>query len=338
MKNSEKEPATIRIASPGDLASAIPYLLGFHPHESLVIVGSRAKGGAMAARLDLAPVPDAYRAAANAFRNHAGCESVLLAGYGSADQVTPAVDAASEVLTHYGLEIHEIIRVCDGRYWSLTCTSPACCSPDGVPFDASTSQAAAAAVYAGCVTRPSREDLVDSLAPVTGDGRMHMAKATKEAERRLCPTSMKRPVPTPPATTEHLSRIHEVADQARAGEPLNDMEVAEVGVLLASLQLRDEMCERVIADADDAVAMRHHLDFWSDVLRRVERRYTPAPASLLAFTAYLEGEGALANAALDRALEVDTTYKIACILREIVRAGIPPKGLRALLASHLGTE
>ena len=54
----------------------------------------------------------------------------------------------------------------------------------------------------------------------------------------------------------------------------------------------------------------------------------PAPASLLAFTAWQSGEGALANIAIDRALAADPGYSLAQLLRDIMDAGVPPSAAR----------
>jgi hypothetical protein len=54
----------------------------------------------------------------------------------------------------------------------------------------------------------------------------------------------------------------------------------------------------------------------------------PAPASLLAFTAWQSGNGALANVALERALEADPAYSMALLLRDVIDAGAPPSMAR----------
>jgi hypothetical protein len=71
-----------------------------------------------------------------------------------------------------------------------------------------------------------------------------------------------------------------------------------------------------------------HLRLWTDVVRRATPAYLPAPASLLAFTAWQSGEGALANIAIDRALAADPGYSLAQLLREIMDAGVPPSAAR----------
>jgi Domain of unknown function (DUF4192) len=48
------------------------------------------------------------------------------------------------------------------------------------------------------------------------------------------------------------------------------------------------------------------------------------PASLLAFCAWQNGDGALANVALDRALADNPRYSMAQLLRQALDAGAPP--------------
>ena len=60
------------------------------------------------------------------------------------------------------------------------------------------------------------------------------------------------------------------------------------------------------------------------MVRHVQPGYIAAPASLLAFTAWQTGDGALANIALDRALADQPDYSMALLLRDILDAGTPP--------------
>src|SRR5581483_9404275 len=47
------DPTTLHVDGPGALVQAIPYLLGFHPVASMVLVGLRAGHVAVTARMDL---------------------------------------------------------------------------------------------------------------------------------------------------------------------------------------------------------------------------------------------------------------------------------------------
>ena len=67
-----------------------------------------------------------------------------------------------------------------------------------------------------------------------------------------------------------------------------------------------------------------HLRLWTDLTRHAQPGYIAAPASLLAFTAWQAGNGALANLALDRAEADDPGYSMALLLRDTLTAGAPP--------------
>ena len=61
-----------------------------------------------------------------------------------------------------------------------------------------------------------------------------------------------------------------------------------------------------------------------DLTRLAPAGYIAGPASLLAFTAWQHGDGALANVALDRALADDDEYSMAQLLRQVLAAGASP--------------
>jgi len=98
--------------------------------------------------------------------------------------------------------------------------------------------------------------------------------------------------------------------------------VAWLGLLLTHLRVRDEAWVRT----DET-----HLAWWRDVLRRIEPAYAAAPASITAYAAYLSGNGALANVALDRADTADPDYAMSRLMRDIMRAAVPPSKARLAL-------
>ena len=67
-----------------------------------------------------------------------------------------------------------------------------------------------------------------------------------------------------------------------------------------------------------------HQRLWTDLTRQAPPRYRAAPASLLAFTAWQRGNGALANLALEQALAANPGYSMAQLLRQVITAGAPP--------------
>jgi hypothetical protein len=60
-----------------------------------------------------------------------------------------------------------------------------------------------------------------------------------------------------------------------------------------------------------------------------------APATLLALSAWLRGDGATAGLALRRARDGDPRYVLAALLETALDGGVPPATLRAWVASGL---
>jgi hypothetical protein len=98
---------------------------------------------------------------------------------------------------------------------------------------------------------------------------------------------------------------------------------AWLALVLTDLWVRDDAWARMNLAHKDA-----HLRLWTDLTRRAQPGYVAAPASLLAFTAWQTGNGALANVALDRALADVPAYSMAQLLRDTIDAGVPPSMAR----------
>ncbi|MCO5974526.1 DUF4192 domain-containing protein [Actinoallomurus soli] len=172
---------TLRLRSPADVVAAIPYLVGFHPTDSVVVLCCGGSDGAYAIRLDLT-ASDALLDHVTELITRRRPADVILTGYGPGARVTPVVERVGDRLTRDGVRLREVLRVEDGRYWSYLCTDPACCPPEGTFVDVRGSAVAAAAIAGGLVALPDREELARMIAPVGGEA---MRQATDRAERRL---------------------------------------------------------------------------------------------------------------------------------------------------------
>ncbi|MEE6258393.1 DUF4192 domain-containing protein [Plantactinospora sonchi] len=335
--------ATLAVRCTADLLAAVPYLLGFRPADSVVVIALRANRIIFVARGDLpdflAPDPPGVgpdhpagraggpgEAAAQlaAVVARQGVEATTIVGYGTPARVTPIIDSLTVALGRVGLPVLDALRVTGDRYWSYVCADPGCCPPEGTRFDASTSQFAAAATFAGQVALPDRETLVRQVAPVDGPPRQAMRQATRKAEVRL-QELLDRASAADPLGRRALRRAGRSAVRLamlrhRTGGQLTDDELAWLSLLLVHLPTRDEAWQRT--GGED-----WHLALWTDVLRRAEPDLVAAPASLLAFAAWRTGQGALASVAIERALEAQPDYSLALLLAETLQAGIPPSTL-----------
>ena len=123
MSTSDRQQPKLSLRSPEDIIAIVPYLVGFEPTDSLVVIGLTGKAVEFAGRLDLptdpAELPDyrhavEYLADATA-RNATSC---LLVAYGPAPIVTPVMDLARETMPASGLPVLDALRVTDDRYRS----------------------------------------------------------------------------------------------------------------------------------------------------------------------------------------------------------------------------
>jgi hypothetical protein len=333
--------ATLTVRSPAELIAAVPYLLGFHPHDSLTVVAVRDRQVVFVGRHDLLD-PDTPEDAAEVEARHVAtivarqeADGATVVGHGTAERVTPAALRLGAALDRLGIPVLDVLRVTDGRYWSYLCEEPSCCPPEGLPVDAASSVVAAFATYAGQVALPDRETLAAQVDPVTGPERDALRAATEAARERLTallcdavPAPLDRADGDPAGELEAMAfgralrragraAVRSAFRRHRDGGRLSDTEVAWLGVLLGHLPVRDFAWERV---SDD----EWQVDLWADVVRRVEPEHLPAPACLLAFAAWRCGQGALAVVAVERARSQAPDYSMAALLDEVLRYALPP--------------
>ena len=124
----------LNLTSPGELLAAIPFLLGFHPRQSVVLTALQQRRLSLTQRLDL-PDPDCELEAAKAMirpllRDQA--DSALVIGYeDEPGQGRPIIDRLSGLLADNRIRVIDRIVVYDGRWRSLDCADPDCCPPQG---------------------------------------------------------------------------------------------------------------------------------------------------------------------------------------------------------------
>jgi len=314
----------------------VPHLLGFHPQLSFVVIGA---GGPrrrveIGFRYDLPDPPGAESAAeiadhAVAVLAQRGATTVIGIGYGPGRLVTPVADAFAAAALQRCLEMRELLRVEDSRYWSYLCASLACCPADGVVFDYPSHPAAAAMTVAGLAAYPDRDAIAATLAPLTGAAAWSMDQAIERAcaKAQSLMDRAQRKGPGNPlrlVISQGRRAVREAIGVYRGGGRITDADtVAWLAVGLVHLAVRDDAWARMVPEHRQA-----HLALWADIVRRADGPWLPAPSSLLAFTAWQAGDGTLANIALDRALVADPGYSMALLLRDILAAGVPPSQAR----------
>ena len=323
-----------RIVGPAELVQAIPYLLGFHPRQSLVLVGLAGGALVVTARLDLADARTGgvvHETVAAMCRG--GTEDIVGAVYdepGAAEGADPRVahyefaDIVEDSAATAGCSVLDVLLVLGERWWSLTCASGVCCPTDGRPALAEPSAFAAAATYAGVVALPDRAAVERLLDPLPEDTRAALRPALAHYEDDIV-TAARAGV----ARRQERSCKRALFAAARAAvDPgwagVSDADVARFGAALVHVSLRDAAWMAV----DDGRLDGRPL--WRELARRLPSPYNAPPLFLFGWVSWRSGDGALAGIAAQRAVASDPGYSAADLLLAALHRGLDPRRLPRL--------
>ncbi len=205
-----------------------------------------------------------------------------------------------------GIEVVAFLRANGSRWFPVGAEA----DPVGRPYDAETHPFAAESVVEGAVIHRSRAELAGSLAGVPEE----VARVQK-----LVPAALSRLAGrVGPAEARWVAdTIREAVASERSLEPV---EVARLVTGLTEPTLRDEAWMQITR-----AGSARQVTLWTDVLRRTPHELVPAPACLLAFSAWLSGQGALAWCALDRCQEVAPGFPMAEPIAMALDRAVPPR-------------
>ncbi|MGH6653714.1 MAG: DUF4192 domain-containing protein [Actinocrinis sp.] len=192
--------ASVKLGSPAEVAAAIPHFFGFHPDDSLVVLGlSRSAGDGRAAishglRADLSSAtrgPAAFGRWVAGRLVDSGANEALCVIYPREDGSRRLADYRRTVagmcspLRTAGVAPLDVLFVADGRWWSFLCDRSGCCPAEGSPIDANAGAIAALSAYSGLAVLPNRAALAAGLAPYGDDMPERMRAACDAALVRL---------------------------------------------------------------------------------------------------------------------------------------------------------
>jgi hypothetical protein len=317
----------IRLSTGGDIVAALPHLLGFHPAASLVLIAGTRRGSryrlGMVQRLDV-PLPrgvDVTDVAGDLMRNliRDNADNALLViidAIGPAGH-RPLVEAISESASNGGVDLAHALWAagtnhgCEWRcYADLDC--------HGVVPDPDSSVLAATAVSIGRVTFTNREDVIAQLAPVDPDAVLRRAHALQTA-------------PVTSSAEKYGVVLLAVANACHGKLPSRDEQFVMLADAVADPLVRDAALGTAldVSPAD----MRAVRELWAALVRGTPPSHRAAPAVLLAFAAWQDGNGVLASEALDNALVAQPGNPLAKVFLTALRTAIPPTVIATMARS-----
>ncbi|MEV6173840.1 DUF4192 domain-containing protein [Streptomyces sp. NPDC051954] len=359
----------VTLRTPAELADALPYLLGYRPEDSVVLVAlydrdGRGRFGGRA-RLGIPANSDDWPSAARQLAHglvtgseRRGVRPEQLVAYvcqepakgESGRQVMERLQPLAQRLrVECGLmdvPVIEALCISDGRYWSYCCANARCCPPEGVPMGLpGTSVLAAAATYAGLQVRGSLRELRARLLPWETAAAVEQEVALDTAGMSLVPRILDDESracvarETLELARQVMSRLAEAP--AVSGSLLADLRDDgllghdEAATLILGLQdrtTRDRAAEWMEGD-EAGPALR----LWRTLARRCVGPYgehAAAPLTLAGWVAWSTGDDLEAREALAMALGADPGYLFARLLHQACNEGLAPESIRRCLRAE----
>lgn len=303
--------ARIRLTSTEELLAAVPYLIGFEPRDSIVILVFENSQLQVGARLDIAALhhPVEFQSSMDSLRRRYPHLSAAVFVY-SHDPFVGMMACDEVVQALRGCDIIEAARVHGHRFWPLLCDCPAC-QREGHPFDAKSTMVAAPAVAAGLQVVSSRSEAVQAATGPDGDELVAATSRYESATKRLSGQSV----------AQRRTRLRELlltgADNAQG---LCDDDLAEIGVLVRQASVRDEAFTLALLTEPAT-----YLDVWGRVVAQCPDEWAVGGLCLLGIAAWRGGQGALLSECVTRASGIDPGDSWVQFLAEVIDDVIPPK-------------
>jgi hypothetical protein len=310
--------SAIVVHTPEELLAAMPHMLGFNPQESIVLVP--VSKGLPLARVDLPRTrgdrDEVLRSLSGPYGRNARLGAMAALVCVTEDR--PSAELASQHLAE-GLEkvgVATPLRIwATGERWVEFNSGEA-----GNRTRETGTRISAEAVMAGRA-RPAatRESLAESL---VGD-RAPVAQLLPAA-RAAAETSN--------TTAERDWAVGRLEQFHADGNRLNDHDAAQMLVALPSTKVRDALWQDM--SRDNAT---EHTALWTDLTRRAPDEVRTPAATLLAFSSWLNGDGAKAWCALDQ-IPDGAPYSMAALVATVLQEGVNPAVWQRMQAAATASE
>lgn len=331
---------TLRLNSPRELLAIVPYLLGFEPRDSIMVISLQNRTIGLTQRLDLPPAGAGEAVVGSLMPSlmRERPDQVLLIAYENRpDLSAEAVDALTSALTAAGVPIHDRLVVRDGRWRSLDCHEPSCCPLEGQPVPVPVEVPALASEFIGHELSPyaDRNALVAQLEA----GPESVSATDVKAAEALGQGDLTAVWP-------------QILDPRDSAVQITPAMAASAAVSLRDVQVRDGLVAWLTPGSLDPAQLPLDVQAlvsgvvreWDEdqpdtgaiiAMNRVQARlvrlcamlpdeHAAAALTVLACFTWWRGNGTLTRAALDRALRCQPEYRLALLLEQMVDLAIRP--------------
>ena len=312
--------SALTINTPGYLIASVPFLLGFTPEDSHVIIWLNDDGSiGLVQRTNLADADDPEI-------TNAG----VMHGFSSAICITYAISRPehfsdlhydiAEALEESGVVVKDLLHYADRRYWSYFTPKEEMIADPGTMIDGETLIAVDSRfALSGMGVVDSRQTIIDEVTPF--DGTAHKYAAARRFWKQEI-------ADTDPVTARYtaISMAHALTFDVSP----SDSDLLRVAVSLEDVRVRDAVMYYLGTMTNEE--LRDVYKTIASVVRVVPKKYAAPTLTVASLCAYLSGDGAKANVCVTTALDIDPDYTMASYMARALSAGIHPDGFRELVS------
>ncbi|GAA4878580.1 DUF4192 domain-containing protein [Saccharopolyspora cebuensis] len=330
----------IPVTSDAELLAAVPHLVGFAPADSLIVITVDDPGGApsfgVTVRVDL-PCPGGRGAVAEMLLRGPlrtqRTSAVFLVVVGHPPERDPCGETCCPPdepgSPPNAVLVDHLVRRFRARgitvvqaLWAPEIRAGAAYhgyldGETGEVDDPLISPVGTAMATTGAVTFGSREELCSLVATEDPD-------AVQRRAARLDALTEEREDEAPGSELLHrdVNTVFGAIQRTATGAALTEEDVVRVLLALSDTRVRDTMLGTVLSEQAGAAEQ-----LWLELVRKAPEPEVADAAALLAFAAYMRGEGGLASVALERIEQVRPDHRLGTLLRHAMDAGITPADL-----------
>ncbi|MFF9400251.1 MULTISPECIES: DUF4192 domain-containing protein [unclassified Streptomyces] len=359
----------ITLRGPAELADALPYLMGFHPSDSVVMVALHGGRGRFGGRLRLG-IPQASREWPSVAEQLAEClikgserrggrpDAIVVFlcqdpaegenGNQVMERLRPLAQNLRTACGALDVPVLEALCISGGHYWSYCCPDERCCPAEGSRMSMpGTSVMAAAAAYAGIQVRGTLREMEARLAPLDASAVVvEQQRALDAAGAELIPKILDEAGRGDVArgTLDLVRRLMKRLKEAPMSTPSasdtdDDRLITHDEAAAVILGLQDRETRDRAAEWMEGPEAGFALRLWRALARRCVTPYeehAAAPLTLAGWVSWSTGDEPGARVALGLALRADPHYTFAQLLHEACNQGLDPETLRRCLRGERG--
>lgn len=307
------------VRTPEDVLAAVPFMVGYKPKDSVVVVGIKDDAFDYAMRIDY-PEKEDYQCLELLGKNvlKQGSDAALIISYvpESIEEPNAITSQLSETFSELGIPLTDALVVHNQKFKSLKCEDETCCPPEGKDIPVlEESRIATEQVFDG-KTMPL--DNIDELKSV------YVYKESIAAVEQLL--SSTRDIDSNEDRRAAVVNFHNTAKDFNNLKDKTDLNAVAFFISsLQDIQVRDYVMGSINSDNRESLQ-----EFLLWVLQRTPQGYQAPVATLLGLIEYELGNGSAGNILLGIALEDTTDYSLAKLLRRVFGSGFPPAAIEEM--------